>query len=96
LKVTPNNLHFLQSLDASLGNLTSGATLTASQPEFKTFVQSLKKSGDAELRRVRYHDNPDGSLYEQMNRKTGYMWGAANLSWSHAALFTAIQSRQLR
>jgi glucoamylase len=93
LVVTENNLHFLQGLDPSLGGLSAGTTLTSAQPAFQTIVQSLMKLGDAELRRVRYHANPDGSLYEQMNRRTGFMWGAPNLSWSHAALLTAVQKR---
>jgi glucoamylase len=40
-----------------------------------------------------YHRNPDGSLSEQINRDSGYMQGAVNLTWSHASFLTAKMAR---
>lgn len=57
--------------------------------EFKILMQKLILSGDKFMMRVLYHKNPDGSLSEQINRNSGFMQGAANLTWSYAAFMTA-------
>jgi glucoamylase len=46
-------------------------------------------AGDRFLDRVKYHANADGSLSEQIDKSTGYMTSAANLSWNYAAFLTA-------
>ncbi len=93
LQVTDRNLRLLQRLDPSLTGLMSGVTLSPNQPEFKAVIQGLRGLGESQLRRTRFHANPDGSLSEQMNRRTGFMWGAPNLSWSHVSFVNSARRR---
>lgn len=50
-------------------------------------------AGESFLDRVRVHGNPDGSLSEQIERTSGYMTGARELTWSHAETLHAIAAR---
>lgn len=50
--------------------------------------------GDAYFQRVQLHANPDGSLSEQINRYTGYMTSAHNLTWNYASVLTAQWARE--
>ncbi|MGE5193769.1 MAG: glycoside hydrolase family 15 protein [Deltaproteobacteria bacterium] len=68
-------------------------TLNPNQPEFKAIIQGLRGLGESQFRRIRCHGNPDGSLYEQMNRRTGFTRGAPNLSWSHVSFVTTARRR---
>ena len=43
--------------------------------------------------RVQLHTNPDGSMSEQIDRFSGYMSSARDLTWNYAALFTATWAR---
>ena len=43
--------------------------------------------------RVQLHANPDGSLSEQIDRHSGYMSSARDLTWNYAALLTAAWAR---
>ena len=66
--------------------------------EFKAAGQATQakdwfSKGDLFLDRVRIHGNPDGSLSEQIERETGYMTGARELTWSHAETLHAIAAR---
>ena len=49
---------------------------------------------DQFVSRVQYHSNGDGSLSEQMNRETGYMTSARDLTWNYAAVLTAFWARE--
>lgn len=49
--------------------------------------------GDRFVQRVQYHANPDGSLSEQMDRRTGFMTSARDLTWNYAAVLTAFWAR---
>ncbi len=40
------------------------------------------------VERVKFHAYKDGSLDEQINRTSGYMTSAHNLTWNYAALLT--------
>lgn len=56
-------------------------------------------SADALLRRVQRHSGGPGStnavpLSEQLDKNTGFMAGARELSWSHASIVTATWARQ--
>jgi glucoamylase len=59
----------------------------------ETQAQEWFKKGESFLDRVRVHGNPDGSLSEQIERTSGYMTGARELTWSHAEVLHAIASR---
>lgn len=64
------------------------------------YAEILKKQGnlrgsdetalraDTFVERVRYHSHQDGTLDEQINRDTGHMTSAQDLTWNYAALLT--------
>lgn len=60
---------------------------------FKTIMKSLIDKADLYLARVAYHAGRDGSLDEQFSKFNGYMLSARHLTWSYAAVTTAIQAR---
>lgn len=46
------------------------------------------------LRRVQYHAPADGALAEQMDRQSGYMTSARDLTWSHAEVLEMFFARK--
>lgn len=60
----------------------------------KILAAKLMQQGDLFLNRVRYHVAADGSMSEQMNRYTGFMVSASDLTWSYSAFLTAIWARE--
>jgi glucoamylase len=45
------------------------------------------------LRRVQYHAPADGAMAEQMDRQTGFMTSARDLTWSHAEVLEMFAAR---
>jgi glucoamylase len=96
IDVTDRNLSFLtHALNAGGSStvLTTGETIHASDPRFSAINGGLTVVGDGYLRRVRSSAAADGSLSEQFKGTTGSMTGAVDLTWSYAALLTAIGHR---
>lgn len=86
------NLNFYKDVAPSQ-NLSSGQTLNRGDAAFNAILAGLWQRGDDYLSRVRYHTGADGNLYEQMNRDSGYMQGANNLTWSDASFLVAAWQR---
>lgn len=82
------NKKYFSSVSGNL-QLKSGQVLTPMDRDYSTIVKGLFEEADSYLSRVLYHRNADGSLSEQINRESGYMQGAPNLTWSHASIITA-------
>lgn len=61
--------------------------------ELRDLAKVAKKRGDDYLSCTQFHMAEDGSLSEQMNRDTGYMQGAHDLTWSYASLLTSLFAR---
>lgn len=99
VSVTPLNIEFLKSAVASEGSavtLTAGETVSQDDPRFRRLIDALCELGDGYLRRLQRHcDQTTGSLSEQFNRDTGIMQGAADLTWSYAAMLTVFQQRAI-
>jgi glucoamylase len=74
-------------------NLVPGQVILKGSDEFIQLIQKLRLAGDLYLLRVKYHAPEDGRLAEQINRTTGYMQGAEDLTWSYASIITANWSR---
>ncbi len=94
--VTARNLLFVRNATGptlGTGSLVAGLILTKGTAEFQQLVQKFVDRGDAFMSRVRLHENPDGSLSEQIDRNNGYMCSAHDLTWSYAAFITAYWSR---
>lgn len=96
IRVTSINLPFLRGLApefAKSDRVTPGQTLTSGSPEFQLILQKLNETGDGFLKRLRLHTPADGSFAEQINRDTGFMQGAPDLTWSYASFLTAMLGR---
>jgi glucoamylase len=94
LTITDLNAPFFRAaLPSQAGSLNPGRMLHRGDSLFKDLVAAVRHQGDDYLRRVKYHTGPDGNLSEQMNRYTGFMQGAYNLTWSDASLITAAWDR---
>lgn len=65
----------------------------AGTAEFEEIARALKVGGDLFLARVKYHTGADGAFAEQINRYTGFMQGAPDLTWSYASFLTALRER---
>lgn len=60
-----------------------------------SLAESWVARGDAFVQRTQFHANADGSLSEQMDRESGYMTSARDLTWNYAAILTASWAREL-
>jgi glucoamylase len=77
----------------SSSSVSSGNMIASSDPRFSSIVDGLKEMGDRYLRQIRKHAAADGSLSEQFKGDSGYMTGAVDLTWSYAALLSAMERR---
>jgi glucoamylase len=92
IPVTQAFASWLQTLTSSI-SVTVGETVSSSDFRFSGILATLRSGGDRFLASCQLHADPSGALSEEFNRDTGYMQGAANLTWSHASYLTAIWSR---
>ncbi len=95
IKINEQNIGFISlalSLHKTPLNIKVGDTIRSKDKKNKITL-SLRKLGDAYLRRVQYHGADDGSLSEQFDLNTGYMLSAKDLTWSYIALIIAIDLR---
>ncbi len=92
VKINSVNQKFFFSVRGS-NRIKRGQKFSKQDPEFRVLLQNLIAEGDRYLDRITYHRNGDGSLSEQINRESGYMQGAPNLTWSHASFLTAKMAR---
>ncbi|KAI8329195.1 Six-hairpin glycosidase-like protein [Blakeslea trispora] len=56
-------------------------------------LDQVNARADKFLATIEYHQAHNGSMSEQFDRVTGYMAGARDLTWSHAAFISAVQAR---
>lgn len=62
--------------------------------ELDQIIYKTSKFADQFLHTIQYHQDRNGSMSEQFDRNIGYMAGARDLTWSHAAVLTAIKARE--
>ncbi|KAG0176201.1 hypothetical protein DFQ28_007757 [Apophysomyces sp. BC1034] len=72
---------------------STGKKYNPGSDEFNSLAQNIALAADRFLSTVHLHRDSNGSLSEEFDRNTGYMTGARDLTWSHAALITAVQAR---
>jgi glucoamylase len=95
IRVTQFNKAFLEYiLDGTA--LQANTVLTPQNQLFGRVMRNLGIKGDAFMARTFLHGHQDGALSEQINRHSGYMQGAPNLTWSHASILTAALFRSAR
>ncbi len=90
------SLAFFQDLledPADRDALRAGLVLTPAHPLFTKLILGLMRESDGYLARVKTHANADGSLSEQMDRQSGYMTSARDLTWNYASLLSALEAR---
>ena len=78
---------------AAFANASYRVALAKFDPGHALEAETWFKKGDAFMSRVQTHANPDGSLSEQIDRASGYMTGARDLTWSHVEVIQAIRAR---
>lgn len=93
ISITNTNLGFFQSLAPTERGIQPGKTIRRGEPLFEHFLAKLRFEGDSYFLRTKYHGHEDWSLDEQINRETGFMQGAAHLTWNYAAELTALFER---
>ena len=96
IQIQNKDLAFFQDIlptPADKAALKAGLTLSPGDAMFGKLIAALAADGDLELDCVRAHAYPDGSLSEQMDKNSGYMTSANDLTWNYAAMLTAIQAR---
>lgn len=81
-----------QAFFARMGNDELGDYKVGSA-ELERIVQATRQAGDRFLKTIQYHQNKNGSMSEQFDRNDGFMKGARDLTWSHAAFLAAIAAR---
>jgi glucoamylase len=92
--VTNVNKPLLVLLNATRFNgLQPGQLLSRSDQAFTDILSELRTAGDRQLARIKYHSYPDGGLSEQMNRTTGFMQSARDLTWNYACFLTTLANR---
>lgn len=60
----------------------------------KEIINLVSLEADKFLATIQYHQQRNGSMSEQYSRYDGYMQGARDLTWSHAAFISAIKARE--
>jgi len=92
--ITARNQAFLAAINAQkFASLKPGTSFSTGDATFGDILAEIRLAGDGLLRRVRYHSFPDGSLSEQMNRNTGFMQSANDLTWNYASILTTLDRR---
>jgi glucoamylase len=74
--------------------LPVGTVLKPTDPRLVELRRAVADKGDAFLEVVRQHTGLDGGQSEQFQRDTGFMTGAAELSWNHASFLSAQRARE--
>jgi glucoamylase len=90
---TAGNPWFL--ITAAFANLSYKIASEYADQNQPTLAQNYFEQGDLFIERVRTHADPSGSLSEQINRDTGYMESARDLTWSHVEMIQAEWAREV-
>lgn len=79
----------------SLPQTQSVVSYKRGSKEWEGILRGLRQMGDAFLANVAKYAAADGKMSEQIDRKSGSMRGARELSWSFASLLAVHQARSL-
>lgn len=95
-KVDSYNIIFIKKLlPTEQFTFRIGQTIHTQSPLSNKIFEKLMEEGDLYLKRMRFHMEYDGSMSEQMNRHSGYMQGARDLTWSYSSYIDAYLARKL-
>lgn len=59
----------------------------------KELIEKTQQAADKYLKTIQYHQAQNGSMSEQYDRYIGFMAGARDLTWSHAAFISASKAK---
>ncbi|CAK9437954.1 uncharacterized protein LODBEIA_P23320 [Lodderomyces beijingensis] len=94
LEISPVNHLFFQPITGiSMAQGDDGVMYEYGAADFWDMVNKIFKYADGFLRVVKLHEGGGGHMSEQMNRYSGYMEGARDLTWSYGALWNAVRWR---
>jgi glucoamylase len=95
ISITPVVASWLESLQGSSTiTVSAGETITSTDSRFEAILSLLTEKGDQFFGRTQLYSDPSGNMSEEIDRTTGTMTGAQNLTWSHASMLTAYFARQ--
>ena len=95
IRVNDINGPFYRGLAGPSGaGLAAGTVLPSSDPRYAAILAALARKGDAQESLVRAHAGPGGELSEQMDRNSGAMSSAQDLSWNYAAFMAEDSARR--
>ena len=92
ISVTVENIAFFRALAPNAAWQT-GQTLNQGDARFNQTISQLRGRADDFLARVRLHGTSDGRYNQQINRNTGYLQGADNLTWNYESLIATLRER---
>ncbi len=88
------NVAFFRDLaPANASSIVPGKVIHSNDTLFNSILGAAWQRGDDYLMRTRFHTGSDGGFAEQMNRDSGFMQGAKNLTWSDASFLVAAWER---
>jgi len=93
IPVEDADLAFFRALVPRDERLRAGLTVTRGEPLFDALIAGFNTQGDSFFAEVRAHANPDGSLSEQIDKDSGVMTSAKDLTWNYASVLSALQAR---
>lgn len=94
IRITKNSLRFFKGLPLSAPvHFKSGERIASSSPLFGKVLSALAKMRDRYMNTVRFYAYKNGTLSEQIDRKTGAMTSAPNLTWNYAAFLSQDRAR---
>jgi glucoamylase len=94
ISIENEDVQFFRGLVPGRANdMHDGLTLNSTDPLFVEIIDGLRHDGDSFLAEVRAHANPDGSLSEQIERNSGVMTSAKDLTWNYASILSALAAR---
>ena len=91
IAITPLNAGYFRMLKTNSSlDLKPGIQIVSKDPKFAAILTELTAQGDAFMQAVLDHVNQQsGSMAEEMNRDSGFMTGASDLTWSYVSFLTA-------
>jgi glucoamylase len=94
LTITPVSLPFYTSLFASSSLDVAPGVYGPADAVLHSAIERLVAVGDQFLGVVKAHVDAEGAMSEQFDRKTGFMRGARDLTWSYGAFLKAVRARR--
>ena len=91
IKIDSTNLKFFNRLGYKL---PAGTVIEPESVFYKEILNRVTVLGDSFVSRAAYHAGDNNRMFEQMNRNSGFMQGAPDLTWSYAAHVSAAISRR--